>query len=861
MFSALFLFVGGNIVFASISWPTTPDWETTGWSIWTLLSSFTLDSWNVWIGKTPTSKLDVNGTISATNLAWTLSTSAQPNITSLWTITSLTATNIAWTLTTSSQQNITTIWTLSSLEVTWNSTFDTSTLFIDSTNNRVWIGTITPWVDLDVKDSDLSHIRAVISWQTNNPSIYILADEANNKWWLYSTAPKLELWANNSIHMTILNSGYIWIWTTTPNGTLEIKNTTASDTFFRILPATSWNYYSVVVPSAGNRVTHNLSNVPFIDFFHSDLGGQHKMTINEDALDIDFRVEWAGNPNALFIEWNSGNVGIGTPSPSDTLSVNWSISLKEYNNSSPSAASSWYWKIYGRSWTGVDTYTKLLIHGDWLSNSFTDSSPSANVISYNWWATQSSTQSKFWWKSAYFDWSGDYLTLPDSADWNFWTDDFTIDFWIYPTALANYKRLLSTSSIDMTGFLLNFTADGSLHFIIWNGSSWTSASLWWTAWQVTVNTWQHVAIVRNWTSLKLYIDWDYKQSTTYSDSSWDWGNALHIGNWWYNNEYYQWYLDEFRISKGVARWTSNFTPPTTAYISDGLYYKNASGIEYSLVWWWAGWWWWSSLWWQATDDVFYDAWKVWIWTSTPQWALHVIGAMTMPRNEGLVIKNNTTNQNHQVDIDADKLTVFDSNDLWVVLSSINLTADITASGVNGLDTSIEANDTWYYVWLIYNWTTKASLLSTSFSAPIMPTGYTYKKLIGAVRNENTGNFYTFHQVGTKVSRLAVSAVCSNASSFTAVYAISLIPPIANAISGDVWTSVGWGTYGEVWVAATASWLNKQHCAYVRTSSAWISETWSAFSINIVEPNTFYYWLLHWTNSCVKISGFDLNISY
>ena len=197
----IFVWIWSSIVYASISWPTTPDGETAWWSIGSMMSAITIDSWNVWIWKTPSVKLDVNGNITATNIAWTITTTTQPNITS--------------------------IWTLSSLVVTWNSTFDTTTLFVDSTNNRVWIWTITPWVDLDVKDIDTSHIRAIITWQTNNPSIYMLADEANNKWWLYSTAPKLEFGANNSIHMTILSNGYVGIGTTSPDELLHINSGTA----------------------------------------------------------------------------------------------------------------------------------------------------------------------------------------------------------------------------------------------------------------------------------------------------------------------------------------------------------------------------------------------------------------------------------------------------------------------------------------------------------------------------------------------------------------------------------------------------------------------------------------------------------
>lgn len=67
---------------------------------------------------------------------------------------------------------------------------------------------------------------------------------------------------------------------------------------------------------------------------------------------------------------------------------------------------------------------------------------------------------------------------------------------------------------------------------------------------------------------------------------------------------------------------------------------------------------------------------------------------------------------------------------------------ITATGANALDTGTEANSTWYYVWLIKHGTngTVAGLLSTSATAPTLPSGYTHKRLIFAVRNDASGNF-------------------------------------------------------------------------------------------------------------------------
>lgn len=109
---------------------------------------------------------------------------------------------------------------------------------------------------------------------------------------------------------------------------------------------------------------------------------------------------------------------------------------------------------------------------------------------------------------------------------------------------------------------------------------------------------------------------------------------------------------------------------------------------------------------------------------------------------GLVVTANTTNPAYQVDIDADELILHDSTPLPFRDISVNLTVDITASGANGLDTGTEASSTNYYVWVIYNptTTTTAGLLSTSETAPTMPSGYTYKALVGSSWNDSGSNF-------------------------------------------------------------------------------------------------------------------------
>lgn len=88
--------------------------------------------------------------------------------------------------------------------------------------------------------------------------------------------------------------------------------------------------------------------------------------------------------------------------------------------------------------------------------------------------------------------------------------------------------------------------------------------------------------------------------------------------------------------------------------------------------------------------------------------------------------------------------LFDGTTLKAFTITGDVTAAITSSGANGLDTGAEAASTFYYVWGIGKSDgTFALLLSTSASSPTMPTGYTFKRLLWGVANNGSSNFVGF----------------------------------------------------------------------------------------------------------------------
>lgn len=152
------------------------------------------------------------------------------------------------------------------------------------------------------------------------------------------------------------------------------------------------------------------------------------------------------------------------------------------------------------------------------------------------------------------------------------------------------------------------------------------------------------------------------------------------------------------------------------------------------------------------------------------------GATLRDGARNLILATSAVTPTQRVTGQYDELVVKDTNGVPVCLpQKTNLLIDITSSGVDGLDTGAEAGSTWYYIWVIWNATTSTAsgLLSLSATAPTMPAGYTYKALVGSVRNGAPGgtatDFMRFWQVGNRVFLNDVAVFTAKAG--TTTYAV------------------------------------------------------------------------------------------
>jgi hypothetical protein len=175
--------------------------------------------------------------------------------------------------------------------------------------------------------------------------------------------------------------------------------------------------------------------------------------------------------------------------------------------------------------------------------------------------------------SMYFDGNGDNLAIPTSPNLNMGTGNFTVECWVYissrtlnyPLIFGNNNGGYSAGAIALT----NSNSDSASYNDKFVLSVYDIASPTLVASSTnSSNTWYHLALVRNGTSLVMYRDGTSVASTTISSGAvFDWGklgSRIGGGNWDGAQSYFNGYIDDLRVTKGYARYTATFTAPTAA---------------------------------------------------------------------------------------------------------------------------------------------------------------------------------------------------------------------------------------------------------------------------------------------------------
>ena len=169
------------------------------------------------------------------------------------------------------------------------------------------------------------------------------------------------------------------------------------------------------------------------------------------------------------------------------------------------------------------------------------------------------TVKKYGTGSLEFDGTGDWLLVPDSIDQRLGTGNFTIECWLYLSATGTARGIVGKGT-STTGWLLSTNTSNAVVFTYGTSTITSTGTL-------SGTTWYHIAVVREGTGTnqtKIYIggtnDGTGTVSTDFTQT-----NAAYVGANRTGGDPMNGYIDDLRITKGVARYTANFTAPTAAF--------------------------------------------------------------------------------------------------------------------------------------------------------------------------------------------------------------------------------------------------------------------------------------------------------
>lgn len=194
---------------------------------------------------------------------------------------------------------------------------------------------------------------------------------------------------------------------------------------------------------------------------------------------------------------------------------------------------------------------------------FQDLSPVGRAIT-RYGQTQTVTnESRFYGASAYFDGSGDYLQMADSPDFHFGSGDFTLEAWIRPQigtgVIQGIVAQRNSSSYNHSFSFWVHATDTNLAFECNNNSF-----LHYAGGAARYGVWQHVAVARAGNVIRTFSDGILVREQELTLTLTDYNQVIQIGraSSSLSNGYFKGHMNDLRVTKGVARYTANFTPPS-----------------------------------------------------------------------------------------------------------------------------------------------------------------------------------------------------------------------------------------------------------------------------------------------------------
>ena len=176
-------------------------------------------------------------------------------------------------------------------------------------------------------------------------------------------------------------------------------------------------------------------------------------------------------------------------------------------------------------------------------------------------AQVSTSVKKYGTGSLYFNnGSGNYLYAPSTPSYGIGTGDFTIEFWMYKTASSTQASIVGFGYGGTTGSIGVSIGNNT---DVWVATQGVALDFTFSA-GLTLNTWYHIALTRAGTAFKCFVNGTQVGSTATNTKNYKTA-FLNVGvDGDLSNQWFGGYIDDLRITNGLARYTANFTPPTSA---------------------------------------------------------------------------------------------------------------------------------------------------------------------------------------------------------------------------------------------------------------------------------------------------------
>ncbi len=296
----------------------------------------------------------------------------------------------------------------------------------------------------------------------------------------------------------------------------------------------------------------------------------------DGSVSVEDGTTWTTDPNydacfEVYIDGGAGGndgVALADFSSRNMMLGIWGTTLYKMDKDS-SGTPDGVWDSVGGGST-FDAFTKFLSHFDGSdADQGNQTGEIGKTITTVGTAQLDTAQKKFGTASLLLDGNSDFATLLDSVEWFFDEGAFTIDFWV------------RFSTIQLCGFWMQYVSGTesirfyhtgiALKLTVRTGGGETDIS---NAWVPSINTDYHVELSRDSSdNTRMFINGSQIGSTSTSDYTVpDFSAIAEIGRHFSDptSSYVDGWIEEYRVSKGVARHTANFTPETSAYSATAL---------------------------------------------------------------------------------------------------------------------------------------------------------------------------------------------------------------------------------------------------------------------------------------------------